>query len=249
MKAKIYLTGLALVVVFLVGCKKDNNELIDDMPPGPPGFVVVVQMPEAQQTQMAIIGHPIISVDRSTGQEIPIFNENVLEPKLSYFSDTWLKDTLKILEHSPYVELCDNYYLIDWRWRNIHPFGTRAIPCPSWLISYTAFIEHWFVTDVKWGNINVIQDWSSVDLVGHPAVTDIVDISNYELDNHFNTLIPKSSPYWLGVYWMGGPDVDVRQQNQVTAAEYITFLDTLQERYRTYLIQLIQAGELKTFYK
>jgi len=242
---KLYI--LLFACAALMACeKKDRSDegYINGGPPGPPGYLIVVQMPDAQQTQTAIVENPVVRVDYSTWPETPIFDENVLEPKVSDLLSTWPKDSLKMLEHSPYIELGDNYYLLDWRWRGALPFLSRLI---NWYCGPDSiFIAHWFVTDVEWKDISLLQDWSKAQIIGHPNVTAMGIISPERLDEYFGTLIPRDNPYWVTVYWSGGPRIGYN--TRITTREYIDFLNQLQERYRDYLIQLIQEGKFNEFY-
>jgi len=73
---KLYI--LLLACAALMACEKNNaNKKIVPPTPDPTAFVIVVQMPDAQQIENVIIGHPYAYMDCAT--YTPVFDEETLQ--------------------------------------------------------------------------------------------------------------------------------------------------------------------------
>ena len=169
----------------------------------------------------------------------------------------WADEQMQISGSSPYIPLTDGYYLVDWKWHQLHPISSRIQSRPKNFNNH--FSKHCFLTDIDWQDVQNLTDGYSSSLYTQNVygLVEIIRVYLTELDRYYND-VKRIHPYscYGGIYyndgmcfedaWMYYEYGDCSHSGK-THLTYIAYCDSLQTVYQQRLIELIDNGKLKDF--
>ena len=160
------------------------------------------------------------------------------------YSLRWINGVCQelFLGTSPYIELVDGYYLIDWKWGHYHSAGANNL----------------FLIDVKWTDILDVNDkWDKNTLITKNFLEVLGSISYKQIDEYlkieapthmnkaYNTPEDYVRPWWVGLFRTIS---DLQQANLISYDKYkeqIKYQDSLQNVYKERMTKIITDGALE----
>ena len=272
---RIFFIGLvALIGAFVIGCSNtapvDNQEAPDvNSEPSSLGCMMIVKFSKPEQKSKVIVGHPIEGYDSMGGRFV--YNEdgrltfNIQEhPESNYSIPSEVANFLEEQKHltgtSPYIDLTDGYYLVDWKWQDIMPLS--ALTIYAFANAYHSTLEehirdHIFSTDLDWTELTDLnQKWDNAQYTDPVSVEEVYRVTFEQVDRLYNEL-KESDPYvcynhslyygglsirnaWMYYYYDGSSECNP----QGRYLNYFSYCDSLQEVYKEHLIEMIHNGQL-----
>ena len=241
--------------------------------------LMIVKFENANQLNYVIVQHPIKGFDtrfENTAKTPWLYYESAdltlnwnlpllysLRPMYSYEDNfmRYITNEIDLIKIPPYIPLIDNYYLINWKWWQIHPLSALTNSA-SGLELFQHINEHCFATDVQWTNLTDIAFQYDNDGMKNPVeINEIYRISYQNIDRWDNNYNPQMD-YKKGVslseayniydkfsrgalYVEDGTSID--EYSQKAWADYIKYMkygDSIQNCYQQRLIQIINDNML-----
>jgi|GEM_PF-3054714 len=281
MKTKLL---IILTIVFLFACKEKSSELItpqigpeneNHTPDESLGDVfyegacmVVVKFEDKSDIDKILIGNIITEYNSNAAygeykyDSLHLgFSYPSLDPGMGIeYKDMWCtfaEEQLSILSIKPYIELTDDYFLIDWRWKPFLQISTTAFCASPQAVRRVAF-NHSYILNSKWEQLQSIkQIWQIKDTALCQRVKiDKLHMISYEDLNaiyHFNHL--KSTDYNLiytnfFYYGMRVPSAyEFFSKNDPRFTKYVSFCDSMQDVYKNILTAEIKKYGVLHYYK
>ena len=234
----------------------DNSEA------GPPFCLTIVKFFNNEHANNVIVQTPIKEYNGIDGRFEYFENTNlylnIRIGSLYYGLDTelvnWADEQMQLAGSSPYIPLADGYYLIDWKWHELHPISVLA---QSQQEVYDNHInKHCFLTDIDWHDLQSLTEGYSASLYTQNVCSlEIIRVDLYALDACYND-VQRIHPYscYGGIYyndgmcfedaWMYYEYGDCSHSGK-THLTYIAYCDSLQSVYQQRLIELIDNGKIK----
>lgn len=248
-------------------CNSGNHGL--DSAPGADACLTIVRFYNQEQANKVIVQHPIKRYNGVEGLFEYYENMNLylnILPSgfprdvacgLAVDLVNWADTEMHIAGTSPYVPLVDNYYLIDWKWHQLHPLSTIAnSSANAYHNPLTEHIcNHVFATDMDWQDLNGLTDRADAQSAQPIKGLEIIRVLPLELACYFNDV--DSDPYvcWnMSIYYDNGMCLDNAYlyyaygdclDSGKSHLTYIAYCDSLQSVYQQRLIELIRNGQIK----
>lgn len=219
--------------------------------------LVLVRFKDEESKNYVAVAHRMLQ--KECGETIPvIYEKDTLGLSCSYFrnqlsntfpSDSialFAEDMLSLCGSSPYRELADGYYLIDWRWYGIaRPFGLYPEDVP----------EHCFLSNTRWKDLSSLSaTWRHRDVSGNPfAEIAVLRLQYVDLYCGFN----HPGSYWFThnaspvyAYYLNYDLDDIYFSPEMlnfTYDDYVQFSDSMYSVYQDRLTEAIKKGDLHKF--
>ena len=230
---------------------------------GPYSFLTIIKFSYNEHANKVILQNPIKEYDEENNRYV-YYNNLYLNICLGSYSGNgvstslvnWADEQMQIAGSSPYIPLTDGYYLIDWKWHQLHPISARSIITQSDL--YENHIHrHCFITDIDWQDLEHLTYGYDASLYTQPVnnLVEIIRMYLYSLDAYYHdikrgqyvcynySIYSNEGMCWNNAYayYKRGDCTDSGK----TYRTYIAFCDSLQTVYQQRLIELINNGKIK----
>lgn len=232
-------------------------------------MMMVVKFGDSEQVNNVILGHQIIgyfygdsalayiedsglSLNIQRPSSNPMDNLNSCSIGFVNFLDT----LLHIRNHSPFIPLANDYYLVEWRWTELLPLSVRLDYLTKEDVN-DRISNHLFITDIPWSELdNLTQIWDNAQYTDHVDITEVWLVKYKAIDVYFKEI--KTTYPFLFFNWTlysGGLSASAIFQYYVyrdnpglyspdAYMDFIAYCDNLQNAYKLHLIDLIQSGKL-----
>ena len=263
MKSASFFLILLLSFLFLSCEKSKYNPEYD--PPfadwGPPSFVTIVKFSNNEHANKVILQNPIKEYDEDNNRYV-YYNNLYLNIRLGSYSwngvstslANWADEEMQIAGSSPYIPLTDGYYLIDWKWHQLHPISARSI---RFDLYENHIYRHCFITDIDWHDLQNLTDGYDASLYTQNVCSlEIIRVQLFYLHRFYHD-VKRPCPYLcygydlyhfegmclenVYAYYKKGDCSDSGK----TYLTYIAYCDSLQSIDQQRLIELIKNGKIK----
>lgn len=276
MKQLFFMAEFVLLGIFMISCSTNTPVEKPDIPSivngkvTPGAYMLIIKFEYSEQKNKVIVGHPIADYDDLDGQFMYIEDGglilNVQEEPESFYSvpsemAQFLEEQTHLIGTSPYINLTDGYYLVDWKWQDIMPLS--ALTNYAFTNAHHNTLEehirdHIFLTDLDWSELTDLnQKWDNEQYTDPVSVEEVYRISFERVDCLFDEL-KEDNPYacysmtlynhglsarnaW--VYYVNDGASECNPKGRYLT--YLTYCDSLQEVYKKHLIEMIHNGQLK----
>ena len=234
----------------------DNSEA------GPPFCLTIVKFFNNEHANNVIVQTPIKEYNGIDGRFEYFENTNlylnIRMGSLYYGLDTelvnWADEEMQIAGSSPYIPLTDGYYLIDWKWHQLHPISARSI---RFDLYENHIYRHCFITDIDWHDLQNLTDGYDASLYTQNVCSlEIIRVQLFYLHRFYHD-VKRPCPYLcygydlyhfegmclenVYAYYKKGDCSDSGK----TYLTYIAYCDSLQSIDQQRLIELIKNGKIK----
>lgn len=275
MKHKILLCVMTIfltcVGIVCMSCESDSPQPSVEPTPGyPDALLTIVRFDNPEQANNVILQHPFKDYKLNLDEALYHYEyyENVglyLNVLLDQYPDNegyrgvemalvnWADEHMHIAGTSPYIPLTDGYYLIDWKWHQLHPLSALAQSAENELVEHLS--EHCFMTNIPWEDLTDLT--AEHDTSNTSLLTNEVEVVRIPVTSFIPLYGEDINPYicynWLLYYDEGmcyqAPYAYYRygdcSSNGRTYQDVILFCDSLQTVYQQRLIDMIRNDKLK----
>ena len=255
---------LCAIGIILMACDpKTSSNIADNASHTPGAWMMVVKFANNEQSNEVIVGHPIkkyngidgyFEYDENAGISLNFLHE----PYQHFYSVSmpmvdFLEREMHIKDYSPYIPLVDGYYLIEWRWSDLLPLSALTnYSLNDQLKNHIQY--HIFTTDMAWNDLDdLTQTWDNAQYQSMVRIVDVQRISYKKVDQYFKeekTTYPFC--YYNWALYNDGLEPDnafrlcrYKEEDPDEYIRYIAYCDSLQNVYKSHLIELIQKDKLK----
>ena len=251
----------AACFALFTACEKEKEDYPLGGPPCPPASMMILKFPASDYPAKVIAAQPFVKfIDEDMRC---IFADESLSLYTHHYGVNdchieFLQHEMPIEGTSPYIPLTDDYFLIDWKWHEIHPVSSFTNylnpPYPWW---FRDIFEHAFLINTDWIDLQDITDKYAIsDSLCNLVGTEHIQVTYYGLDRLFGEdnhrdpydirnvhneglSITAAYAYYDNYDRVGSPDGK-------SYRTYVRFADSLQAVYQKHLIEIIQNGKINT---